>query len=390
MKSPIHLLIYLLLVTGFSGCRGSADQAHDTLRDATAWLWQQQSSDGGWHSVTHAVLEDGKALTPYILYHLLQVPDHVYPKPAAGVESGLDFIQREIRASMQMNQDSLMMLNYPNYSAAYALRVLKRMDSDTALQRWITEHLLREQFTEHRGITADHLAYGGWGYGEPGLPYGQHGHVDISHTRRILEALGEREKAKAETEAIKKALFFLQGVQRDPSDPRLYEGCISRSLLPYDGGFVSSVVTLSTNKSIPVYIEGAGYHYPSYATATSDGLLALHALGLEESTAYQDARQWLMIHYDMHTIEGLDPDDPEMWVDIMQFYHLAVRAEAMSVAGIPGKWRDDMLSILIREQHKDGYYFNPIGGVNKEDDPLMATVLAVQALSFVFVDNHFE
>jgi len=31
------------------------------------------------------------------------------------------------------------------------------------------------------------------------------------------------------------------------------------------------------------------------------------------------------------------------------------------------------------EQQPDGYYINPIGGVNKEDDPLMATIFAVQA-----------
>jgi hypothetical protein len=40
-----------------------------------------------------------------------------------------------------------------------------------------------------------------------------------------------------------------------------------------------------------------------------------------------------------------------------------------------------MKKALIREQQKDGYYINPLGGVNKEDDPLMATIFCIQAFA---------
>jgi hypothetical protein len=167
-------------------------------------------------------------------------------------------------------------------------------------------------------------------------------------------------------------------MQRMPEDPRLYEGCLSRKALPYDGGFISSAVTLATNKSVPVFIPGAGYHYPSYATATCDGLLALYALGMDDTQAYADAKRWLEKHQHMNTIDGLSKDDPEQWHQVMHYYHWAVRAEAMTAAGIKGSWSKELAHLLIKEQQTDGYYINPIGGVNKEDDPLMATIFAVQ------------
>lgn len=403
------------------GCQSQDERLEKAMRKSITWMWAQQSEDGGWHSQTHAVLKDGKALTPYILYYLLLIPEDKFERPEGAVERSVEFIRREIRSSMMMSHDSVINLNYPNYSAAYALRVLCLLQQDTALQHIIADHLLKEQFVEHRGITPDNVAYGGWGYGEPDLPFGEHGHVDISHTRRIVEALinyansnsvsaslREKIKAKAEADAFAKRLrhpkeakethtqdslflrscaltflrsvsLFLQGVQRSPADPRLYEGCTSRKELPYDGGFVSSIATLATNKCEPVFVKDAGYHYPSYATATCDGLLALHALGMTDSEAYKDAVQWLSKNQNMNTIDGLSPHDPEQWHQVMHYYHFAVRAEAMTAAGIEGPWSDQLTRMLIKEQQPDGYYFNPIGGVNKEDDPLMATIFALQA-----------
>ena len=388
MKNKFIVLILSFVILLITGCKSNDVSLQETMQKSIAWLWKQQSPDGAWHSQTHAVLKDGKALTPYILYHLLQIPEDKFTRPKGGVQRGVEFIQREIRASMTMSEDSLPMLNYPNYSAAYALKVLCFLQQDTALQNILVGHLLREQFIEHRGITPDNLAYGGWGYGEPGLPYGEHGHVDVSHTRRIIEALTMKAEAEAKAKetptvsrshALTFSRFYLQGAQRTPEDPRLYEGCLSRKNLPYDGGFISSTVTLATNKCEPVFIAGVGYHYPSYATATCDGFLAMHALGMTDTKAYADAKNWLEKNRDMSTIEGLSKDDPEQWHEVMHYYHWAVRAEAMIAAGITGPWSKGLERLLIKEQQPDGYYINPIGGVNKEDDPLMATIFAVQA-----------
>ena len=346
-------LVFIICTVVCISCNTQEERLTESVHRSVYWLWKQQSEDGGWHSSTHTILADGKVLTPYILFHLMQVPDEIFPFPEEAVRRGVAFVQKEIRSSMTMGPDSLPTLNYPNYSAAYALRVLIQAGIDTSLQRVIATHLLQEQFVEHRGITPDHLAYGGWGYGEPGIPYGEHGHVDISHTRRIVEALmlyegqngspshmhspenkgqifpyasatkgrtverkngrtaeGQnggravrqngglmnvnelshglltRSRLTADGSRLQSQVsIFLAGTQRTTDDPRPYEGCLSRKTLPYDGGFISSSVTLSTNKGEPIFIEGAGLHYPSYATATCDVLMAMYDLGLKETKA---------------------------------------------------------------------------------------------------------
>jgi hypothetical protein len=405
MKSLSYASLLILMIAFTNGC--NMDQKLDTAyKRSVAWLWEQQSSDGGWHSKTHAVLRDGRALTPYILYYLLQVPVDIYPRKAERLRKGIEFIRKDMMASMIMNQDSILEFNYPNYSAAYALRLLHETNTDTLLQKRIAHYLLQQQFLESRGIKPEQLAYGGWGYGEPDLKSGEYGHVDLSHTRRITEALietGFLDSALIDTPVnpvvkeekwqrnsinrIDAVTVFLQGAQRSHDDNRLYEGCFSRLNLPYDGGFVSSMATLPTNKCQPVIINGAGLYYPSYATATCDGLLALHALGLTKSKAYRDAKQWLKDHQQIEVIDGLSPDDAEQWYLVMHYYHFSVRAEAMTKAGIQGPWLDQMKSALLREQQPGGFYVNPMGGVNKEDDPLMSTIFCVQAFNNILIQQ---
>ena len=358
-------------------CKKDNTTNDDTLYRAVQWMWQQQSEDGGWHSKTHAVLRDGKVFTPYILYHLLFVPEEIYTPDQNSIDRAADFIEREMMFSL--NADSTGLTDYPNYSAAYALLVLNFLDRDSLIRTTIANYLISQQFNEHRGFTPDSLVYGGWGYGEPDLPLGVHGHVDISHTRRVIEALSETDLLTKEiTDKVK---HFIKGVQRDPDDTRRYAGCISKIDIPYDGGLVASVVTMSTIKSEPVEIESAGIHYPSYATATCDGFLTMHAMGMQQSNSYVDAKNWLLKNQNIHTIDGLPEDDPEQWNDIMHYYHMAVRAKAMSIIEPDGSWKTEIEEVLVKEQTPEGYYINPIGGVNKEDDPLMATIFCIQALT---------
>jgi hypothetical protein len=116
-------LVCLCCMIMFMSCKQEESKLDVAMHTATTWMWNQQSPDGGWHSQTHAVLKDGKALTPYILYYLLQIPEDKFIRPEGGVERGIEFIRKEINGSMTMSKNSLPILNYPNYSAAYALKV---------------------------------------------------------------------------------------------------------------------------------------------------------------------------------------------------------------------------------------------------------------------------
>jgi hypothetical protein len=46
-----------------------------------------------------------------------------------------------------------------------------------------------------------------------------------------------------------------------------------------------------------------------------------------------------------------------------------------------GIWRNEMEVIVSEKQSEDGSFSNPNGAPNKEDDPLLATALAIIALS---------
>jgi hypothetical protein len=371
MKRIFILSVFILLLTG---CEEKEKTLEETLQKSVIWMWKQQSTDGGWHSQTHAVLRDGIVMTPYILFQLLQVPDEIFHADSLKVNRAIGFIIDSMASSM--DEDITTLVNYPNYSAAYALRVLHKSNRDTSFQLIIAHYLIDQEFTEHRGFNPDSLAYGGWGYGEPDLKTGEHGHEDLSHTRRVTQAL--MESGLLSDSMKNNILLFLKGAQRTPDDPRLY-GCTSRSTLPYDGGFVSSVVTLATNKSKPVLIQGAGYHYPSYATATCDGFLTMDALHMKGTQPYTDAVNWLQKNNSISTIDGLSIHDPDQWTYIMHYYHLSVRSEAMKIIDPIGPWKDSIARILIKEQFPEGYYMNPLGGVNKEDDPLVSTSFCIQA-----------
>ncbi|HYG67760.1 MAG TPA: hypothetical protein VD838_08880, partial [Anaeromyxobacteraceae bacterium] len=65
---------------------------------------------------------------------------------------------------------------------------------------------------------------------------------------------------------------------------------------------------------------------------------------------------------------------------VMQFYGLASRAEAYSRMGETG-WQGEVAALLAARQQPDGSFVNPEGAPNKEDDPLLATALAVEALA---------
>lgn len=374
MIRTVAFYVFVCFLTGALSCRKANDEMEQAISRSVEWLWQQQSDDGGWHSNTHAVLRDGIVLTPYILYNLVQNPSYCQGKEKQ-IDAAVAFISHSLRGDDR--EEKIALEHYPVYSAAYALRVLHALKTETDLQQSIADYLYRQQFCEQRGFSKDSLVYGGWGFGEPDLKTGRHGHVDISHTRRVLEALHETSlQREASDEA---ALYFIKSVQRDTSDHRLYAGCHDRTQIPFDGGFISSSVTLGTNKSTVITSAG-GDHYPSYATSTCDGFMALHALGLHQSSSYQDAKDWLLKNRSITTVEGLTQNHSDQWSDIMHYYHLAVRAEVMSIIDPDGQWREDVKKTFIREQSPSGYFINPLGGVNKEDDPLMATIFCLQAI----------
>ncbi|MCZ6691773.1 MAG: terpene cyclase/mutase family protein [Planctomycetota bacterium] len=381
-------LLLVLLALGSLADAGPADRSYveQALSRACEWLWSRQGEDGGWHSETYGLLKSGQAYTPFILHALLSVPVEIHPRPAGGIERALGFLRAKVNDEGAIGLADPDLLEYPIYATAYALRCIVRTgeDRDEILRKRMKAYLLAQQFTPSCGFDAQSLVYGAWGFGGKRSP-GSPGHVDLAHTRRVLQAL--REAGVTDPVVYDRAQAFLRLLQRHPREerpqPSTTPGASGKGgKAPYDGGFYFSPVVLAANKGREEPgRDGERATFRSYATATCDGLLALRAAGVpRDDERVSRALRWLEEHPRWETPEGIPAEHPEPWGDALHFYHLAVRSEVYAEMGGPAGWKEKAGRILAPLQLPDGSYVNKASHLMKEDDPLLATTLAVVAM----------
>lgn len=362
---------FVFLLTSLVFLQCGRDQTHKKseaeliLATSCEYLWKHQSADGGWHSEVHGLMKPGQALTPFILFALMDVADSIFLKPKDGVQRALEFIRIHAKEGV-LGLDDPDILEYPNYATAYALRVLVKHGSrgDSSLTRRMVEYLVSQQFTEQRGNGPSQAAYGSWGLGELRIPKGKVGHVDISHTRHILQALNEA--GYHSEDMFKKATRFLRLLQKHPSHE-------SSPRKTYDGGFYfapSSEDNKAGRDSLNVF--------RSYATPTCGGILSLLATGhTSTDEPVQAAVRWLEANPSLEYPQGIPENDPDQWRKVLFFQHLSSRAEVYRALRWKGDWRTEMVKLLASRQAEDRSFSNPYGAPNKEDDPLLATAFVV-------------
>jgi hypothetical protein len=315
-----------------------------------AWLWSQQAGDGGWHSETYGLLRSGQSLTPFVLLTLLESG----AAPAANVDRALAFIATHTAADGSLGRVDESSQDYPNYATSLAIRAIvkaRRAGWDRQIEPMV-RYLRSQQFTEANGWKPSDAPYGGWGMGagEPLRPP-HTGHVDLSMTRHVLEALRDAGVPSGDA-AVQKASVYLGRLQNR------------------DGGFIFSTTEEDTNKagSSP---EG----FRSYGTATADGILALRAAGAAvDDPRVQRAWQWLASRQrDPRRIAGFEGEAYARWHLGLAYYYGAALADvsrAMSEPSPPWTLPDPDVS---------GRSVNPENLV-KEDDPLIATAFRIRAL----------
>lgn len=336
------------LAAGSAACsRGAARRR--AIERAAAWLWSCQASDGGWHSETYGLLRSGQSLTPFVLDGLLAAG-----APRDGrVDRALSFIERQVSAEGGVGLAEPGVTDYPTYATALTILVLRRVGRTAQLPR-LGAWLRSRQFSAENGWPPSHAAHGGWGMGATRPVPPDTGHLDLSMTRHALQAMAVPGDAQAAA-SLAAARAFLGRCQNP------------------DGGFFFSPVILDANK--------AGWerdHPRSYGTATADGVLALVATGCRpETPAVSRARQWLVKHDHPGRVAGF-PEARALWSDGLRYYHAATSAEARRVLREPGRPAAERQ--LLAEQQEDGSWRNRSTMV-KEDDPLIATGLALRALT---------
>ena len=332
-----------VMATGCSRWRGRTP-----LRDAARYLWSRQAEDGGFHSTTYGLLRSGQSLTPFVLVALLGVPEGESSRPRGAVERALTFIKANTNADGALGLMDETAADYPNYATALAVCAMvkaRRAGYEKVIEPMVAQ-LRAQQFLEANGWTSQHAPYGGWGMGGSIHRPPEAGHVDLSMTRCVLEALQ------------------LSGVP--PSDPVMTRALIylqrSQNL---DGGFYFSPVNPEINKA-----GESGGRFASYGTATADGVLALRAAGVpDEDPRIAKAIIWLKDHHQPDRAPGFDEGTGQPWGSGLRFYY----AHAISRV-LPD------LPVELPPQSSDGSFRNSVNLV-KEDDPLIATSFALYVMT---------
>ena len=336
----------VFLLTAAAGAACSWKRERSSLARAAQYLWAQQAADGGFHSATYGLLRSGQSLTPFVLGALLRVPDAIAPAPAGAVDRALAFIKRCTRADGAVgvaDGDA----DYPNYATALAVDALVAAQRTVDFAAMVAQ-LRVQQFSEANGWAPEHTAYGGWGMGGAIRVPPAAGHVDLSMTRFVLEAL-RASGVDGSDPAMTRARVFLERSQNR------------------DGGFFFSPVTPALNKA-GQSAEG----FVSYGTTTADGVLALRATGVPDSDdRITRAIAWLDRNHRSDRVPGFDEGESPQpsWRSGLRFYYAA------AIARVRPQHR-----VRLPEQADDGSFRNANGRV-KEDDPLIATTFAIQVLT---------
>lgn len=354
-------LSIVVLVLIEAGCSFTRQQP--ALVKAAEYLWSQQSEDGGWHSHTYGLLRSGQSLTPFVLEALVEIPDNVSPLPAEKVDRAIAFLQRSTRAGAVGMMDPEIP-DYPNYATALAVSALSRARRP-GWQRQIqpmVEYLHKQQLTEQNGWRREDPAYGAWGMG--GLPRTppNTGHVDLSMTRHVIEALRAAGVADSDP-AFECARVFVERCQNFNQHPSI----------DTDGGFFFSTTEVETNKA-----GRDGARFRSYGTTTADGILALIALGYQpEDVRLRAAEHWLTTHHSDMAVPGFMGEVYQRWPRGLAFYYASASTQAFRAMGLPPATL--VAESLKQTQRADGSWTNRENLV-KEDDPLIATPFAIRAL----------
>ncbi|MFN0101470.1 MAG: prenyltransferase/squalene oxidase repeat-containing protein [Bryobacteraceae bacterium] len=322
-----------------------ADLSARALQRGANYLWSRQSAGGGWHSNTYGLLRSGHSLTPLVLLALTGIR-----KERRAVRA-LAFITRAVNSdgALGLTDD-----DYPCYATALGLRAIVQMEgrSHPLVPRMVA-WLKCQQMSPHNGWTADHPAFGAWGLGglQP-LTAPHCGHIDLSMTRHVLEALADAGVPPTD-QAMVDALVFVRRCRNT------------------DGGFFFSTVETGANKA-----GESASGFEGYGTATADGILSLIAAG---DPGVAPSLAWLRSHDHPELPQGFPSAARLRYAEGLRYYYADAATRAFHAAGhqrsVP------FAAALHRSQRRDGSWANAEPLV-KEDDPLIATAFAISACNY--------
>jgi len=388
-----------MAVAGFVACdrhpadAGLAERVESSLNAALRFIVSRQSDDGSWRSDVYGTLRDGVTLTPPILKLLTFAASSVDTDRNHEFLAARDHAAQFMASVLDESGRPRQPPDFPVYTAALTSIALSRIggrEFEVARDHWLAE-LRSHQLTEALGWSEDDLAYGGWGYSVLPLRHPSNPSVrapfdaDLSSTLFAVSGL-RLTGTSAQDLAIRRARMFVfrcQNFNDDGGGDPDYD----------DGGFFLTPTNEAQNKAGMAGVDHAGRRrFHSYGSATADGLRALIRCGLPmDHPRVIAARRWLEKNFSATTNPGTF--DPVLEHDrgAAYYYWCWSVAHAFRLVGVTHvnattesdamtSWSTLLAEALLRRQCEDGRFENAYSFV-KEDDPLIATSLALGALS---------
>lgn len=344
------------------------ERTQQAVERGARWLCKNQSEDGAWRSDVYATFKDGPALTPLALLALRDLP--VTESIELARTKGIAYLTELIRSKGNVGGERG--LGYPVYTAALTVQV---MESGPARMLW-TSYLRQRQLTEDLGWQPEDREYGGWGYSSilprKGAATGvvpQLIESNLSATVHALDAIQTVGKAEDEP-LLRKARMFVERCQNFGDDPKFD-----------DGGFYFIYADPVRNKAGVAGKDAQGRErFTSYGSATADGLRALLACGTPADHArVSAARRWLEKNFHADAHPGAYSRDRSQNQPAVYYYYCYSLARSLQVLGKANR-ADALADALLKKQRDDGSWINSATAV-REDDPIVATSLALAALN---------
>jgi squalene-hopene/tetraprenyl-beta-curcumene cyclase len=395
----LGLMIWLGFIS-LAGCGRSAGERDDSavssrleridhsLLSAARFLVENQDAKGAWRSDQYAPFRDSSALTPPGMQALGCVAD--LPEFTAAYGKGCDYLAGRVKPDGTIDEGPHG-LSYPVYTAALAVRVLSKernLRHRSARDAWL-KYLRDRQLTEGLGWQPEDKEYGGWGYSIPLPQKPRPGaltlpvEANLSATVFALTAL-RAAGSTPDDPAFPKALTFVKRRQNFSDDPALRDPAYD------DGGFYFIYDDGARNKAGPAGKDSTGRdRFHSYGSMTADGIRGLLACGVSADNArLRAAREWLEAHFRVDRHPGTYVEAREGLRNSVYYYYawsLAEAAHSLGIDKIPMpegdvRWAEALADELIRRQAECGSWTNP-AGAQREDDPLVATSMAMSALA---------
>lgn len=329
---------------------------------ALRWLWAQQQPDGLLAAPHYAVLRRGESVTAAALLATARCEPEERGPHSSAIESAFDALATSGRRANAREAST----DYPCYTLAchlHALTILQPKDWQSTARRLLARLRLL-QFNPQNGWSESEPAFGGFGLGDrPPTAKDAAELVTLSTTVAALAA-ARAAGVKVDDPLVVQARTYIERCQHfDPSN-----GDLDRH-----GGFFAAPTDEWRGGKGGSYDDGGKR---AYGTATADGLRGLLLCGHATDTPrVAAAAAWLERNGDLPVPGLLAEFEPAL-----RCYWAAARAEAAvardrEVPPAPG-W-------LLERQRSDGALAGAFVGFDaamKEDEPVVATILALRAL----------